>query len=226
MGSGFLHIPQWNTRIKRRGDERVSQRMRPYVLGDPGAAGDLADDPGSTMTVQPAAQVQLVSLAGQAAVSGQEPGERQPLRIREHRRSRDEHGGRGRGGHRAPPGFGLRPGGWASRGPSKRREPHGRPLRRSHHVTARDTHDCTTDSDMCSLSPNRYPSRARWPLMMRRADRPVMPGSGWLSGVCRQRRMSRGAAVVSSATRVCRRRRRRMPGRGRRAWCRCAAGGS
>ncbi len=68
------------------------------------------------------AQVQRVGLAGQAAVSGQEPGERQPLRIREHRRSRVERSGRDRGSHRAPPGFGLRPEGWASHGPSKRRE--------------------------------------------------------------------------------------------------------
>jgi hypothetical protein len=33
----------------------VPQRVRPDGLGDPGAAGGLADDPGGTMTVQPPA---------------------------------------------------------------------------------------------------------------------------------------------------------------------------
>src|ERR1035441_6314670 len=92
---------------------------------DVGAAGT---EQAQVMLLAPAgvlAQVQLISLAGQAAVSGQESGERQPLGIGEYPRGWGQRGGRG-GGHRAPPGFGLRPGGWASRGPSKRREPHGK----------------------------------------------------------------------------------------------------
>jgi hypothetical protein len=39
----------------RRGNERVPQRVRPDGLGDPGASGGLADDPGGAMTVQPPA---------------------------------------------------------------------------------------------------------------------------------------------------------------------------
>lgn len=45
------------------------------------------------------AQVQGARLAGLAAVPGQEPGEREPLGIGEHRLDRDENNGCGRGGH-------------------------------------------------------------------------------------------------------------------------------
>ena len=51
--SGFLHVPQWHAGVERRSDERMPQRVRPNGLGDPGAASDLADDPGGTMAVQP-----------------------------------------------------------------------------------------------------------------------------------------------------------------------------
>src|SRR5260221_14463578 len=37
------------------GDERVAERVRPHGLGDPRAAGYLADDPGGAVPVQPAA---------------------------------------------------------------------------------------------------------------------------------------------------------------------------
>jgi hypothetical protein len=50
------------------------------------------------------AQVECAGLSGQAAVPGQKAGEREPLGIYEHRLDRDEGGGVGRGGHRAPPG--------------------------------------------------------------------------------------------------------------------------
>jgi hypothetical protein len=60
--SGFLHIPQRDPCIQRRGDERVPQRVRPDRLSDPGAAGGPADDPPRTVPVQP------------AAVGGQEDG--------------------------------------------------------------------------------------------------------------------------------------------------------
>ena len=54
------------------------------------------------------AQVQGVSLTGQAGVTGQEPSQGESLRTGEHRLGHGDHGGRGqcRGGHRAPPGSG------------------------------------------------------------------------------------------------------------------------
>jgi hypothetical protein len=53
--SRFLHVPQRRPRVERRGDKCVPQCVRPDGLGDPGAAGDQADDPGGTMAVQPTA---------------------------------------------------------------------------------------------------------------------------------------------------------------------------
>jgi hypothetical protein len=50
------------------------------------------------------AQVEGVGLAGQAAVAGQVPGERETLGIREHGLDRDERSRGDRGGHEAPPG--------------------------------------------------------------------------------------------------------------------------
>jgi len=50
------------------------------------------------------AQVEGAGLAGQAAVTRQEPGERESLGISEHRLDRDDGRGMGRGSHRAPPG--------------------------------------------------------------------------------------------------------------------------
>ena len=52
------------------------------------------------------AQVQRVRLAGQAGVTGQEPSQGPPLRLGEHRLDGGNSGGRGRGGHGAPPGSG------------------------------------------------------------------------------------------------------------------------
>jgi hypothetical protein len=46
------------------------------------------------------AQVEGVGVAGQAAVSGQESGEREPLGVGEHWLDGDEGVGEGRGGHR------------------------------------------------------------------------------------------------------------------------------
>jgi len=48
-----LHVPQRHPGVERGGDERMSQRVRADVLGDLGAAGDPADDPGGTVPVQP-----------------------------------------------------------------------------------------------------------------------------------------------------------------------------
>jgi hypothetical protein len=53
MRSGFLHVPERRTRVQRCGDERVPQRVRSYVLGDPGMAGCPADDAPGAVTVQP-----------------------------------------------------------------------------------------------------------------------------------------------------------------------------
>jgi hypothetical protein len=50
------------------------------------------------------AQVQRIGLAGQDAVPGQEPGERDPLGIGERGLDRGEHGGWGSSSHRSPPG--------------------------------------------------------------------------------------------------------------------------
>ena len=55
VGGGFLHVPQRDPGVQRRGDERMPQRVRPHRFGDPGAAGDSADDPPGTMPVQPLA---------------------------------------------------------------------------------------------------------------------------------------------------------------------------
>jgi hypothetical protein len=48
-----MDIPQRHASFERRGDERVPERMRPYLLGQPGAAGDAADDPSGAVPVQP-----------------------------------------------------------------------------------------------------------------------------------------------------------------------------
>ena len=50
------------------------------------------------------AQVESVGLAGQAAVSGQVPGEGEPFGVGEGRLDRDERGGWGGSDHRVPPG--------------------------------------------------------------------------------------------------------------------------
>jgi hypothetical protein len=39
--------------VKGRGDERVPQRVRPDLLGQPGTLGDAADDPAGPVPVQP-----------------------------------------------------------------------------------------------------------------------------------------------------------------------------
>ena len=53
MGGGFLHVAQRDPGIQRGGDERMPQRVRPDGLGDPGAAGDPADDPPGAVPIQP-----------------------------------------------------------------------------------------------------------------------------------------------------------------------------
>jgi hypothetical protein len=50
---GLLHVPQRHPGIERGGDKRVPERMGADVLGDPGAPGDAADDPGGAVPVQP-----------------------------------------------------------------------------------------------------------------------------------------------------------------------------
>jgi hypothetical protein len=53
--SGFLHTPQGDAGVQRRGDKRVPQGVRPDRLAEPGAAGDPADDPRRAMPIQPTA---------------------------------------------------------------------------------------------------------------------------------------------------------------------------
>jgi Pyridoxamine 5'-phosphate oxidase len=52
---GFLHVPKRYSGVEHCGDERVQQRMRPDLLGDPGAAGDPADHSRGAVPVQPVA---------------------------------------------------------------------------------------------------------------------------------------------------------------------------
>ena len=53
VGGGLLNIAQRHPGVERRGNKRVTQRVRPYVLADPGPPGDLADDPPGAVAVQP-----------------------------------------------------------------------------------------------------------------------------------------------------------------------------
>jgi hypothetical protein len=53
VGGGLLNVAQRHAGVERGGDERMPQRVRPYVLADPGAAGDLADNPPGAVPVQP-----------------------------------------------------------------------------------------------------------------------------------------------------------------------------
>ena len=53
VGRGFLHVTQRHASIEGCGNERVPQGVRPDGLGDPGAAGDPADDPPGAVPVQP-----------------------------------------------------------------------------------------------------------------------------------------------------------------------------
>jgi hypothetical protein len=55
VGRGFLDIAQRYAGVQGGGDERMPQRVRPDVLGDPCAAGDAADDPAGAVPVQPPA---------------------------------------------------------------------------------------------------------------------------------------------------------------------------
>jgi transposase len=67
VGCGFLDIPQRDPSIQGGGNECVAQRVRSDRLGDPGAAGNPANDPPGTMPVQP------------PTVRGQEDGAVDPL---------------------------------------------------------------------------------------------------------------------------------------------------
>jgi hypothetical protein len=52
-GTRFLDVAQGDPGVERGGDERVPQRVGRDGLGDPGAAGGLADDPSGAVPVQP-----------------------------------------------------------------------------------------------------------------------------------------------------------------------------
>jgi hypothetical protein len=51
---GLLHVPQRHPGIQCSGDKGMPQGVGADVLGDPGAAGDPADDAGGAVPVQPA----------------------------------------------------------------------------------------------------------------------------------------------------------------------------
>ena len=55
MGGGFLHVSQRDSGVQRCGDECVPQRVGPDGFGDPGAAGDAANETPGAVPVQPAA---------------------------------------------------------------------------------------------------------------------------------------------------------------------------
>jgi hypothetical protein len=52
---GFLDVAEGYPGVEGGGDERVPQRVRADLLGDPGAAGDPADYPGGAVPVEPLA---------------------------------------------------------------------------------------------------------------------------------------------------------------------------
>jgi hypothetical protein len=52
---GFLHVAEGDSGVESGGDECVPQGVGADLLGNPGAAGDAADDPGGAVPVQPAA---------------------------------------------------------------------------------------------------------------------------------------------------------------------------
>src|SRR4029077_13958170 len=70
------------------------------------------------------AKVQGAGVAGQAAVSGQVPGEREPFGVGEGGLDRGECGGRGGSGHRAPPGRAETREAGPAAGPSDQAETH------------------------------------------------------------------------------------------------------
>jgi hypothetical protein len=50
---GFLDVAERNLGVEGGGDERMPQRVGPDRLGDSGADGHPADDPGGAVPVQP-----------------------------------------------------------------------------------------------------------------------------------------------------------------------------
>ena len=49
----LLHVAERDSGVQGSGDEGVPQGVRADLLGDPGAAGDSADDPRSPVAIQP-----------------------------------------------------------------------------------------------------------------------------------------------------------------------------
>jgi hypothetical protein len=48
-----LDVAEWNAGVEGSGDERVTERVWPDALGDPGPSGDAAHDPPGGVTVDP-----------------------------------------------------------------------------------------------------------------------------------------------------------------------------
>ena len=53
MRGRFLDVTERDPGVEGGGDEGVAKRVRSDMLGDPGAAGHPADDPGGAVPVQP-----------------------------------------------------------------------------------------------------------------------------------------------------------------------------
>jgi hypothetical protein len=105
---------------------------------DVGAAdGEQGQGPGAAPAGE-LAKVESVGLAGQAAVPGQEPGEREPLSIGEGRLDGGEGTGLGRGGHRATSGTaetrraGPASGPSSESGPGRKPRPRAAPEHEAH----------------------------------------------------------------------------------------------
>jgi hypothetical protein len=91
----------------RRGDSGAGAPFDFQFPGEPFDVSAADGEQGQRSGAAPAgelAQVQCVGLAGQPAVSGQEPGEGERFWVGEGGLDRDEGSGWGSSGHRAPPG--------------------------------------------------------------------------------------------------------------------------
>ena len=52
MRCRLLDVPEWDASVEGSGDERVSERVRPDLLGDPGPSSDAPHDPPAGVPVE------------------------------------------------------------------------------------------------------------------------------------------------------------------------------
>ena len=159
------------------------------------------------------AQVERVGLTGQAAVSGQEPGEGESLGIGEGRLDRGERGGRGGSGHRAPPGRAETREAGPAAGPSDQAETHRKlrpPVTPGHSPLEPKPRPV---AERCSRSPNICSSPRTDAIAGSSTDRPVQGGPQR-----RPRRRAAPGAVGPGAARLRSRRLRQPLGCLARSW--------